>query len=122
MNDWEMENAVQLGVALKEAGFEVSQICCSRTSCFDFAAKKQDTTILLKVVSAIDTFSVSDLHELKVIASRIPAAALVVSQLSHGKPLEDETVYRRNNVYVVNAKTIKMLPTTTKNGQSADLC
>ncbi len=113
MNHWEIENAVHLGVALKEAGFEVSQICCSRLSCFDFAAKKQDTTVLLKVVSEIDTFSVSDLRELKVIASRIPAAALVVSQLSHGKPLEDDTVYKRNNVYVVNEKTIKNVANKT---------
>lgn len=107
MNHWEMENAIQLGVALKEAGFEISQICCSRTSCFDFVAKKHNTTILLKMASEIDTFSTSDLRELKVIASRIPAAALIVSQLSHGKPLEDDTVYRRNNVFVVNEKTIK---------------
>jgi putative transcriptional regulator len=115
MNHWEMETTIQLGVALKDAGFEVSQICCSRTSCFDFAAKKQDTTLLLKIASEIDTFSVSDLHELKVIASRIPAAALVVSQLSHGKPLADDTVYKRNNVYVVNEKTIKNVANQTGN-------
>ncbi len=113
MNHWEMENAIQLGVALKMAGFEVSQICCSRMSCFDFAAKKQDTTVLLKVVSEIDTFSVSDLRELKVIASRIPAAAVVVSQLSHGKPIEDDTVYKRNNVHVVNEKTIRNVANRT---------
>jgi putative transcriptional regulator len=113
MNHWEMENAIQLGVALKEAGFEISQICCSRTSCFDFAAKKHDITILLKMASEIDTFSISDLCELKVIASRIPAAALIVSQLSHGKPLQDDTVYRRNNVFVVNEKTIKNVANQT---------
>jgi putative transcriptional regulator len=109
MNHWEMENAVHLGVALKEAGFEVSQICCSRLSCFDFAAKKRDLTVLLKVASEVDTFSVSASHELKVIASRIPAAALLVSQQSHGKPLEDDTVYSRNNVCVVNEKTIRSI-------------
>jgi predicted transcriptional regulator len=113
MNHWEMENAIQLGVALKEAGFEISQICCSRTSCFDFVAKKHDITILLKMASEIDTFSISNLRELKVIASRIPAAALIVSKLSHGKPLEDDTVYRRNNVFVVNEKTIKNVANQT---------
>ncbi|MGD6934517.1 MAG: helix-turn-helix domain-containing protein [Candidatus Bathyarchaeia archaeon] len=115
MNHWEMENVIHLGVALKEAGFEVSQICCSRASCFDFAAKKRDITVLLKVASEIDAFSARDLRELKVIASRIPAAALIVSQLSHGKPLEDDTVYSRNNVYVVNEKTIKGIAMQTGN-------
>jgi len=107
MNHWEMENAVNLGVALKEAGFEVSHICCSRQSCFDFAAKKRGITVLVKIASEIDGFSSSDLRELKVISSHISAAALIVSQISHGKPLEDDTVYSRNNIYVVNEKTFK---------------
>ncbi len=115
MNHWEMENAIHLGVALKEAGFEVSQMCCSRASCFDFVAKKREVTVLLKVASEIDAFAVRDLRELKVVASRIPAAALIVSQLSHGKPLEDDTVYSRNNVYVVNEKTIKGIAMQTGN-------
>jgi putative transcriptional regulator len=115
MNHWEMERAIHLGVVLKDAGFEVSQICCSRLSCFDFVAKNQETTVLLKFASEIDTFPVSDLRELKVIASRIPAAALIVSQLSHGKPVADDTVYSRNNVYVVNDKTIKSIALQTGN-------
>jgi putative transcriptional regulator len=115
MNHWEMETAIHLGVALKEAGFNVSQICCSRISCFDFAAKKHDITVLLKVASEIDAYPVSDLRELKVLASRIPAAASIVSQMSHGKPLEDDTVYTRNSVYVVNEKTIKGIVKQTMN-------
>jgi predicted transcriptional regulator len=68
MNHWEMENAVRLSVALKEAGFQVSQICCSRPSCFDFAARKDNTAFLVKVNSDIDTFSARSARELKVIA------------------------------------------------------
>jgi putative transcriptional regulator len=115
MNHWEMENAIHLGAALKEAGFDVSQICCSRPSCFDFVAKKHDLTILLKMASEVDTLSDSTLRELKVIASRIPAAALLISQMSHGKRLEDDTVYSRNNVHVINEKTIKSIVQHTGN-------
>ncbi|XHH09786.1 MAG: helix-turn-helix domain-containing protein [Candidatus Bathyarchaeia archaeon] len=115
MNHWEIKNAIHLYSALKESGFEVSQICCSRASCFDFAAKKRDITVLLKVASEIDAFPASDMRELKVIANRIPAAPLIVSQLSHGKPLEDDTVYSRNNVYVVNEKTVKGIAMQTGN-------
>jgi putative transcriptional regulator len=107
MNHWEMENAVHLGVALKEAGFQVSQICCSRPSCFDFAAKKDDKTILLKVNSDVDTFSAQSARELKIIAGRFSAASLIISQQTHGKPLEDDTVYSRNGIFVVTEKTIK---------------
>jgi len=115
MNHWEMEKAIHLGAMLKDAGFEVSQICCSRPSCFDFAAKKRDLTILLKGASEVDAFSDSALRELKIVASRIPAAALLVCQLSHGKRLEDDTVYSRNNVHVINEKTIRSIAQQTGN-------
>jgi putative transcriptional regulator len=115
MNHWEMENAVHLGVALKEAGFQVSQICCSRPSCFDFAARKEDTAILLKVNSDVDTFSSQSARELKVIAGRVSAASLVISQQTHGKPLEDDTVYSRNAILVVTEKTIRNIALQTAN-------
>jgi putative transcriptional regulator len=115
MNHWEMENAVHLGVALKEAGFQISQICCSRPSCFDFAARKDDTAILLKVNSDVDTFSPHCARELKVIAGRFSAASLIISQQTHGKPLEDDTVYSRNGVFVVTEKTIRNLALQTAN-------
>jgi putative transcriptional regulator len=104
MNHWEMENAVQ-----------VSQICCSRPSCFDFAARKDDTTILVKVNSDVDTFSSHSARELKVIAGCVSAASLVISQQTHGKPLEDDTVYSRNGIFVVTAKTIRNIALQTAN-------
>ena len=115
MNHWEMENAVHLGVALKEADFQVSQICCSRPSCFDFAAKKDDKTILVKVNSDVDTFSAQSARELKVIAGRVFAASLLISQQTHGKPLEDDTVYSRNGIFVVTEKTIRNIALKTTN-------
>jgi putative transcriptional regulator len=110
-----MENAVHLGAALKEADFQVSQICCSRPSCFDFAARKNDTTILVKVNSDVDTYSAQSARELKVIAGRISAASLVISQQAHGKPLEDDTVYSRNGIFVITGNTICNMALETAN-------
>jgi putative transcriptional regulator len=110
-----MENAVALSVALKEAGFQVSQICCSRPSCFDFAAKKGDKTVLMKVHSDVDTFSHQDSTELKIIADQVSAASLIISQKTHDKPLEDDTVYSRYAVFVVTEKTIKRIAFQTAN-------
>jgi putative transcriptional regulator len=110
-----MENAVHLGVAMKEAGFQVSQICCSRPSCFDFAARKEDKTILVKVNSDVDVFSARSARELKVIAGRVSAASLIISQQTHGKPLEDDTVYSRNGIFVVTEKSIKNIALQTAN-------
>jgi len=107
MDHWEAENADILGMALKEAGFQISQLCCSRPSCFDFAARKGDEAVLVKVHSNVDGFSCFDSHELRVIAGRVAAAPIVVSELAHDKPLEDDTVYSRYSVYVVTRKTLR---------------
>jgi putative transcriptional regulator len=115
MNHWEMENAVHLGVALKEADFQISHMCCSRSSCFDFAARKENTTLLVKVNSDVDAFSRQSARELKVIAGRLAASSLVVSQQAHGKPLEDDTVYSRNGIFVVTEKTICNIALQTAN-------
>jgi putative transcriptional regulator len=115
MNHWEMENAVALSVALKEAGFQVSQICCSRPSCFDFAAKKDDKPVLIKTHSDVDTCSPQDSNELKIIASHVSAASLIISQKTHDKPLEDDTVYSRHAIFVVTEKTIKNIALQTAN-------
>jgi len=115
MNHWEMENVVHLGVTLKEAGFQISQICCSRQSCFDFVARKNDTAVLVKVNSDVDTFSPHSARELKVISDRVSAASLLISQQTHGKPLEDDTVYSRNGIFVVTEKTIRNIALRTAN-------
>ncbi len=115
MNHWEMENVVHLGVSLKEAGFQISQVCCSRQSCFDFAARKSNTAVLVKVTSDVDTFSPHSTRELKVIAGRVSAASLLISQQAHGRPLEDDTVYSRNGIFVVTEKTIRNIALKTAN-------
>lgn len=115
MNHWEMENTVQLSAVLKDAGFEVSQICYSRPSCFDFIAKRKDLTILLKAASEVDSLSDAISRELKTIAGRLSAASLLISKHSHGKPIEDDTVYSRNKVSVINSKTFKSIIEQTGN-------
>ena len=92
---------------MKDAGFEVSRMCCSRPSCFDFAARKADKTVLIKVQSDVDSFTRGDSRELRVIASRVSAATLLVSRKARDKPLEDDTVYSRYSIYVVTEKTIR---------------
>ena len=113
MHHWEMENAAALSAALKETDFQVSHLCCSRPSCFDFAARKNNTALLIKLHSDIDTFSHQDASELKIIADHVSAASLVISQKTHDKPLADDTVYSRHAILVVTEKTIKSTASQT---------
>jgi putative transcriptional regulator len=103
----EREKAIAPETVLKEAGFNVSEKCFSRPSCFDFAARKNETLILIKVQLDIDNFSPSDSAELKAISECVSAISLLVGEKTREKPLEDDTVYSRYDVSVVNPKTFE---------------
>lgn len=94
---------------LKDAGFAVSQICCSRPSCFDFAARKNKTLILIKVQSDIDNFSASDSAELQSISEYFSAASILLSEETREKPLEDDTVYTRYDISAVTPRTFESI-------------
>ena len=62
---------------IQRGGFQVSQICCLRSSCFDFIASKNRQNVMVKVSSEVDRFSLGESRELKVIADRLGAASVV---------------------------------------------
>jgi len=105
----ETENARAAETILKEAGFSVSQMCCSRPSCFDFAARKDKTLVFIKVQPDIGNSSPNDSMELKVISECVSATSLLISKKTREKPLEDDTVYSRYNILVVTLKTLENL-------------
>lgn len=92
---------------LKEAGFTVSEICCSRPSCFDFVARKDKITIFIKSQSDIGSIPSGDSLELKAISESVSAASLLVGEKARERPLEDDTVYTRYNILVVTPKTFE---------------
>lgn len=92
---------------LKKEGFVLSQRCCSRPSCFDFAARKNKTLVLIKVQGDIGNVSVRDCWELKLISECVSAASVLISEKTREKPLEDDTVYSRYNVLAVTPKTFE---------------
>jgi len=103
----ETESVKAAEAILKEAGFTVSQRCCSRPSCFDFAAKKEKTTIFVKVQSDIGNVSQSDSLDLKVISECVSGTSLFVSKKTRDKPLEDDTIYSRYDILAVTLKTFE---------------
>lgn len=107
MNSWEEVNVNSLKTLLKKAGFDVSQICRSRPSCFDFTAKRGENPILLKVHFDADSFSSSEALELKVITNCFSAVSLLISKKTREKLLKEDTVYTRQDIFVVTPKTFK---------------
>lgn len=105
MKQAETEIAEAAESILKKDGFILSQRCCSRPSCFDFAARKDKNLLLIKVKKDIGNVSADDSRELKLISECISAASLLISEKTREKRLEDDTVYSRYNVSAVTLKT-----------------
>jgi len=105
MNRAEMLNATES--VLKTAGFHVSEKCSARPSCFCLAARKGAKLALLKVKPDLGNISQRDTWELKTIASCFLGTSLFVGDKTREKPLEDDTVYTRYNVYAVTPKTLE---------------
>jgi putative transcriptional regulator len=92
---------------LREANFTLSRVCCSRPSCFDFAARKNDNLLFIKVQSDIDNLSPTDSHELMNVSECFSAASVIISEKSREKTLEDDTAYSRYDVFAVTLKTFE---------------
>jgi len=92
---------------LEKAGFQLSQRCTSRPSCFDFAAQREKQLAFVKVYANIGNVFSKDASELQTISKCFSATPIIIGSKTRRKPLEDDTVYSRYNIYAVNPKTLE---------------
>jgi putative transcriptional regulator len=93
--------------ALREAGFVVSEPCRSRPSCFDLAARRDESLIFMKVQPDIGSLSANDSTELKAISESFSAPCLLIGEEAREKPLQDDTVYTRHGILAVTSRTFE---------------
>jgi len=91
---------------LNRAGFQVSQRCVTRPSCFDLAASREEILALVKVPTDIRNVSGSEVSELRGISRCLSATPLLVADETRCQPLDDDTVYMRYGVAAVTPKTL----------------
>ncbi|MCW3136649.1 MAG: transcriptional regulator [Canidatus Methanoxibalbensis ujae] len=89
---------------LRDAGFLVSGVCDARS--FDFAASREDITILVKVLQNIDAVSEEVARSMRRAAFFLVAAPLIVGERRGGYPLESDVVYYRYGIPAVNTQTL----------------
>lgn len=92
---------------LKTAGFNVSERCCARPSCFDFVARKEEQIAFVKIFTNVENVAGKDASELKMVSSFFSAAPLFISDKMRYKPIEDDTVYERYGINVISVKTLE---------------
>jgi putative transcriptional regulator len=105
MNLTEMLDATES--VLKTAGFQVSEKCSARPCCFCLATRRGAQLALLKVQPDLGNISQRDAWELKTISSCFLGTSLFVGDKTREKPLEDDTVYTRYNIYAITPKTLE---------------
>ena len=91
----------------RRAGFNVSALCCSRPSCFDYVASKGSRKLFVKTYTNICGISEKDAFEIKKLSRHFSAVPLFVGERVREKLLEDDTVYSRYGVYAVTLKTLE---------------
>lgn len=92
---------------LERAGFQISERCTVRPSCFDLAARRREQLVLIKVPTNVGSIHAECASALQMISNYFEAAPLFIGEKSREKPLEDDTVYSRYNIYTINLKTLE---------------
>ncbi len=101
------EDLQNVEIALHQAGFQVSQRCISRASCFDFATRRDGSLIFIKVFLNINDISKTSAQGIRTVSRCFSAASLFISKMKGEEMLRDDTVYSRYGVNVVTPKTFE---------------
>lgn len=91
---------------LAKAGFDVSSALNLRSICFDIVGRKDDTLIIIKILSNIDAFSRENSEEMKVLAEALGASPLLIGETSSSGPLEAGIVYSRFKIPIISNETL----------------
>ncbi len=91
--------------ALARTGFYLSDRTPARGLAFDVVARRDDVLLLVKVLANVDAFSKSSAGELRMIATTLQGAPLLIGERSGAGPLEDGVIYSRFGVPILSRRS-----------------
>ena len=80
---------------LSKAGFYVSELCSIRPIGFDLVARRDNSLLIIKVLTNIDAFSEDVAKELRVLSILLKGCPLLIGERSGTGFLEEDVVYDR---------------------------
>ncbi|DAC72773.1 MAG TPA: transcriptional regulator [Thermoplasmata archaeon] len=92
---------------LGTAGFSVSDQYAIRLPGFDLVARRDETLLIIKVLSNIDGMSENVGNELRALSYLLKATPLLVGEKNGTSELEDDVVYFRFGIQTVTASTLR---------------
>ncbi len=96
----------QVRAILARAGFAVSERCDLRPVSFDLVARRDDTLLIVKVLTNVDALSEPVAQEVKVLAQFLHARPVLVGLRAGTGELEHGVVYNRHDVPIVTLPTL----------------
>ncbi|MHA1632070.1 MAG: transcriptional regulator [Candidatus Freyarchaeota archaeon] len=96
----------KIGRMLQKAGYEVANHLAPR-SCFDIAARKEESLLLLKVLANVDGVKDEQGRELRLLAKLLSATPLIVGERTRKSEILDGVVYGRCGIPTINISTLK---------------
>ena len=92
--------------SLRKLGLIVSEPCSIRPSCFDFAARKKDLLVLIKLIKNLGTIPAEYGSELRLIAQKLSAAPIFVGLPTSNNHMKNDTAYNRHGIHTVTLETL----------------
>jgi len=92
---------------LGSAGFSISHTYIIRLPIFDLVARRDDTLLIIKVLSNIDGLSEDVGNELRALAYLLKATPLLIGEKNGMSNLEDDVVYFRFGIQTITLSTLK---------------
>lgn len=98
----------QVRELLVKAGFYVSDIFSLRPVGFDLIARRDNTLLIIKVLTNINAFTEEVSEELKKLTSLLNGRPLLIGIHAGNRFIEDEVVYDRFGIQAINAETLRI--------------
>ncbi len=90
---------------LHQSGFEVSDRCGLRPSCFDLFARRRVLLLLLKVLTNIDGLTPQQAWDIHRMAKMLSASPVLVGERTRGYEMDEGVLYERYGVPALKPET-----------------
>lgn len=104
MNRTQLLNQVR--ETLNSAGFYVSDLYSIRPIGFDIVARRDNSLLIIKVLTNIDSMTENLSEELRTLSNLLHACPIIIGQKSGTKKLEDNVVYDRFGIQTITPATL----------------
>lgn len=91
---------------LAKSGFFVSRPLAMRGISFDVVARRDDTLLIIKILSNVDAFSKDNAEEMLTLAEALGASPLLVGERSGSGEIDESIVYSRFGVPIISLTTL----------------